>query len=192
VRNEPRLGFSIQLDFSFYLRFLLLNHPLGPIVRFLREQANELGHDIPPSRVRCRPCRNLPFLGGFDPDYGITLCSDQLAFDGRRKLEDTLAHEMIHAYDYLRFNIDRKNMAHQACTEVRAATLSGECRFVNEFWRRGQHKVTRQFQECIKRRATLSLMGRSEIAGKEEAEGWVDKVWENCFTDTRPFDEVFK
>jgi mitochondrial inner membrane protease ATP23 len=30
-----------------------------------------------------------------------------------------MAHEMIHAYDHLRFKVDLDNMQHQACTEVR-------------------------------------------------------------------------
>jgi mitochondrial inner membrane protease ATP23 len=89
----------------------------GPVVRFLREQCAELGGDINSSNVRCRPCRSNQFAG-FDPDYGIVLCSDQLASRSRKDLEDSLAHEMVHAYDYLRFKFDRTNMKHAACTEV--------------------------------------------------------------------------
>lgn len=90
---------------------------VGPIVRFLRQQCAELGGDINSSNVRCRPCRSNQFAG-FDPEYGIVLCSDQLASRSRKDLEDSLAHEMIHAYDYLRFKFDRTNMKHAACTEV--------------------------------------------------------------------------
>ena len=34
-------------------------------------------------------------------------------------LEDTMAHEMVHAYDHLRFKVDwTNNLRHAACTEV--------------------------------------------------------------------------
>ena len=34
-------------------------------------------------------------------------------------LEDTLAHEMVHAYDHLRFKVDFvNNLRHAACAEV--------------------------------------------------------------------------
>lgn len=34
-------------------------------------------------------------------------------------LEDTMAHEMVHAYDHLRFKVDwADNLRHAACTEV--------------------------------------------------------------------------
>jgi mitochondrial inner membrane protease ATP23 len=70
--------------------------------------------------------------------------------------------------------------------------LSGECRFYREFWKRGNYKVTRAFQECIRRRAVTSMVGRSAIKDQEEAEKYVDSVWESCFRDTRPFDEIYK
>lgn len=66
-------------------------------------------------------------------------------------------------------------------------------------------------QECVRRRAVLSLMNRPQIAesiklkeGKEvggsvwenerrkKAESIIDGVWESCASDTRPFDEVYR
>jgi mitochondrial inner membrane protease ATP23 len=70
--------------------------------------------------------------------------------------------------------------------------LSGECRFFREFWKRGQYKVTRGFQDCVKRRATVSMAGRPAVRSMEEATAHVDSVWESCFRDTRPFDEIYK
>lgn len=136
--------------------------------------------------------------GGFNLDYGILLCANQMK--SQSHLEDTLAHEMVHAWDHLKFKIDQENMKHQACTEIRAATLSGECRMTKEVWGRGQFKLVQQMQECVKRRAVLSMMGRPQIRarqkdqdmGRAEAERVVGEVWDNCFNDTRPFDEVFR
>jgi hypothetical protein len=72
-------------------------------------------------------------------------------------------------------------------------------------------------QECVRRRAVLSLMNRPQVAElvekdrgkegvevgevggsawermrKEKAEAVVDGVWESCAGDTRPFDEIYR
>lgn len=44
-------------------------------------------------------------------------------------LEDTVAHEMMHGYDHLRFKLDwANNLRHAACTEVREAQLTNNMR----------------------------------------------------------------
>lgn len=90
----------------------------SPVVRFLREQINELGQDINSDNVRCKRCTTRQ-SGGFDSEYGILLCANQLR--NRGHVEDTMAHEMVHAWDHLRFKVERGNLRHAACTEVRAA-----------------------------------------------------------------------
>jgi len=47
------------------------------------------------------------------------------------QVPNTVAHEMIHAYDDARARLDWTNLVHHACTEIRAANLSGDC----SFWR---------------------------------------------------------
>jgi mitochondrial inner membrane protease ATP23 len=96
---------------------------LCPLIRFLRDQCADLGGDLNPSNVRCVPCGQNNNFGGFDPHIGIILCADQLAQRSRKDVEDTLAHEMVHAYDYLRFKFDHDNLKHHACTEVRTLVL---------------------------------------------------------------------
>lgn len=166
---------------------------LGPIITFLREQIRTTGDgpDINPSNVRCRRCPpNWRQHGGFDSNYGILLCANNLRT--RSKVEDSLAHEMIHAYDHVRFKVDPQNLRHQACTEIRASTLSGECRFMREFWSRGQYKFNQGMQDCVKRRATLSMMNRPGVKDDVQAAKLVNEVWDSCFVDTRPFDEVYR
>ncbi len=153
--------------------------------------------------VRCTEARG----GGLDPNYGIQLCANRA---GVEPLEDTLTHgtplqllpeirgaetrtEMVHAYDHLRFNCDMaNNLRHAACAEIRASSLSGECRFWREFWHRSQWKVTYQHQECVRRRATLSVSHRPNCKDDVEAAKVVNEVWDSCFADTRPFDEIYK
>jgi inner membrane protease ATP23 len=167
----------------------------SPIVRFLAHNISLLGPtngsaSITPERVTCRKCDDKQG-GGFDPEYGILICANQMR--NRSHMEDTLAHEMVHAYDHLRFKMDAvHNLRHAACTEIRASTLSGECRWGREFFTRGQWGVTQQLQECVRRRAALSVAARPGCRDAKHAEQVVNEVWDSCFHDTRPFDEIYK
>ncbi|KAK7539669.1 metalloprotease ATP23 [Phyllosticta citribraziliensis] len=161
----------------------------SPVIRFLRDEINKLGGDINPMNVRIRRCTTSQG-GGIDQDYGILICANYMRNQGH--VEDTIAHEMVHAYDYMRFKVDRWNLRHQACTEIRASTLSGECRFTREFFTRGQWRFTQQMQECVRRRATLSLMARPSVKDDVHAARIVNEVWDSCFNDTRPFDEIYR
>ncbi|MCJ1411329.1 Mitochondrial inner membrane protease atp23 [Ptychographa xylographoides] len=162
----------------------------SPIVTFMRDKINQLGGDIHNGNIHCRRCTTAQ-SGGFDPEYGIRICANQLRNQGH--LEDTLAHEMVHAYDHLRFKVEwRNNLRHAACAEIRASSLSGECRFMREFITRGQWKLTQQHQACVRRRAVLSVMARPECKDDVQATKVVNEVWDSCFADTRPFDEIYR
>ncbi len=47
-------------------------------------------------------------------------------------------------------------------------------------------------QECVRRRAVLSVRANPACPDQAAAEKAVNEVWESCFNDTRPFDEVRK
>ncbi|KAL1297055.1 hypothetical protein AAFC00_004644 [Neodothiora populina] len=161
----------------------------SPVVRFMRHNINLLGHDLNASNMRCRRCTTNQ-SGGFDPEFGILLCANK--FRNRGHMEDTMAHEMVHAYDHLRFKLDPLDLRHAACMEIRASTLSGECRFGREFITRGQWNITQQLQECVRRRATLSVAQRPACKDHAHATRIVDEVWGSCFADTRPFDDIYR
>jgi inner membrane protease ATP23 len=155
----------------------------SPIIRFMKHNIDLLGPGngsatITPKNIFCRRCDNQAG-GGFDPEYGILICANHIK--QRDHLEDTLAHEMIHAWDHMRFKM-----------EIRASTLSGECRFWREFWHRGQYKLTQQLQECVRRRATLSVAARDGCKDEAHAASVVNEVWDSCFRDTRPFDRIYR
>lgn len=89
---------------------------LGPVIRFLSDNIRQLGGDISSHNIYCRRCTQRK-AGGFDPEYGIQICANEMKDQGH--LEDTMAHEMVHAYDHLRFKLDwTDNLRHAACTEV--------------------------------------------------------------------------
>ncbi|KAI9853033.1 MAG: Mitochondrial inner membrane protease atp23 [Thelocarpon superellum] len=141
----------------------------SPIIRFMRQNINQLHGDINESNI----------------------CANELRNKGH--LEDTLAHEMVHAYDHLRFNVDwMADLRHAACAEIRASSLSGECRWTREFFTRGQWAFTQHHQDCVRRRAVASVMHRPFCKDQVQAIKVVNEVWDSCFADTRPFDEIYR
>ncbi|EWC47049.1 hypothetical protein DRE_03811 [Drechslerella stenobrocha 248] len=162
----------------------------GPIVRFMMDQVREVNGDLSDDSIRCMPCAKDQ-AGGFHPRYGILLCQNKLRDRGH--VEDTMAHEMVHAYDHLRFQVDWDNPKHLACSEIRASTLSGECRPWQEWTVRGQWKFLRHMEQCVRRRATISVSGHPKCKGDlEAASKIVDQVFDSCYKDTRPFREVYR
>ncbi|EME79423.1 uncharacterized protein MYCFIDRAFT_63937 [Pseudocercospora fijiensis CIRAD86] len=166
----------------------------SPIITFMKHNIDLLGPSngaasIGPHNIKCRKCTTAQ-TGSFSPDHGIMLCANQ--FRDRGHLEDTLAHEMVHAYDHLRFKMDPLDLRHAACMEIRASMLSGECRWTREAFTRGQWGLTQQLQECVRRRAALSVRDRPACKDDVQAARVVNEVWESCFNDTRPFDEIYK
>ncbi|KAL9051663.1 MAG: hypothetical protein Q9162_005872 [Coniocarpon cinnabarinum] len=139
----------------------------SPVVRFMQEKTAMLGGELNDKNVVCRRCDSLG--GGaaqlkkaaFSKDFGILLCANHLPNKGEQ--EDALAHEMVHAYDYMRFKYDETNLRHAACTEIRASM-----------------------------RAVQSVSARKDCQDDVQAVKIVNEVWENCFADTRPFDEIYR
>ena len=110
-----------------------------------------------------------------------------------RKRTNQFVLEMVHGYDHLRFKMQWKNnLRHAACAEIRASSLSGECRWTQEFFTKHNFKLTQQHQECVRRRAALSLRARPDCKDDLHAAQMVNEVWESCFADTRPFDEIYR
>lgn len=178
-------------------RDYMLKH--SPTIVFMREKIEALNGRVDGDNIRCRRCPAWLTedggihgqSGGFSPDHGILLCANHLR--DRSKLEDTLAHEMIHAWDHLRWKVDYDgNLKHAACTEIRASMLSGECRWAQETFSRGNRGLSQQFQNCVRRRAIQSVTARRHCKDDVQATKIVNQVWDSCFSDTRPFDEVYR
>lgn len=99
----------------------------SPVIRFLSEKIGDLNGKLDASNVVCQRCPARLDQdgqvhrqgGGFSPDHGIMLCANEIR--DRKHLEDTMAHEMVHAWDHLRWKVDwagDKDLKHAACTEV--------------------------------------------------------------------------
>lgn len=88
----------------------------SPILTFLLQELEKVGHKFDVDTIKCTPC-NPERAGGFVPGKGIVLCENQIS--SKPHLEDTLAHELIHAYDHSTVHLNWNNPLHLACTEIR-------------------------------------------------------------------------
>jgi inner membrane protease ATP23 len=108
----------------------------SPVIRFMSGNITALNGKMDADNVRCRRCvtrvvkvqetdengvvreveKKVRQGGGFSPDHGILICANEMR--NRGHMEDTLAHEMVHAWDHLRFKVDWADLRHAACTEV--------------------------------------------------------------------------
>ncbi|KAK6199906.1 mitochondrial inner membrane protease ATP23 [Scheffersomyces amazonensis] len=165
----------------------------SPSVRFMLDQIKKITKDkqeiLDKSNIVCDVCDDLKG-GGFHPDHGILLCANRI--QSKWQLEDILTHELVHVYDYMKFDVNFNDLKHHACTEIRASMLSGECRIWNEIKKTGLGNFGKKFQDCIKRRAILSVAANPICKNKEEAQKAVDTVWLSCFNDTRPFERIYR
>lgn len=112
------------------------------------------GCELSPEKVICKKCDGQ-LAGGYQDDGGILLCSNHLTT--QEHASNTLVHEAVHAFDQCRAKLDWANCVHHACSEIRAAALSGDCSFAREVFLRRNFGFAKQFQRCVKRRAELSV-----------------------------------
>lgn len=159
----------------------------SPLVKFMADNLQKSGFKLDNQTMACMKCDEMR-SGGFSTDGAIQLCYNKLF--GKGHLETTMTHEMVHAYDHTNFNVDWYNLEHHACTEIRAASLSGDCTWFQELLR-GNVGFLKHHQVCVKRRAVLSLLANPSCRSEKHAEAAVNKVFDSCFTDTRPFDEIY-
>jgi inner membrane protease ATP23 len=134
--------------------------------------------------IRVERC-DMDVGGGFRAQDGVVICHNHLA--AQEEINHALTHELIHAYDHCRAqNLDWTDCKHHACSEIRAASLSGDCKWRLEAMR-GHFGLRGQHQKCVRRRAQLSV-AMNPYCGGAKAAAAVDKVFDSCFADTAPFD----
>jgi inner membrane protease ATP23 len=157
----------------------------SPMVRFMVDAMGKAGCPLSSTDIQCCSC-NGSVGGGFDPTTRrVVLCENGL--QGPMHAETTLVHELVHAFDDCRAHVDWSNCVHHACSEIRAANLSGDCAFWQEV-RRGHASFINfkaKGEACVKRRAELSVGQNPACAGKEKEA--VAAAWSSCFPDTEPF-----
>ncbi len=103
--------------------------PSGRAARLLEEIHSKAGDkNIAQSDIRCMPCpKGLNARAYFEaPPAKIVLCSDKLHTP--LEVEESLVHELVHAYDYVVYGANLENCMELAKSEVRAAR-EAECHY---------------------------------------------------------------
>lgn len=130
------------------------NYNSNPAVRFMFAHLKRAGCNVSTDNIECQRCDGQ-MAGGFQDNGGVVLCANHI--NTQDHANTTLVHEAVHAFDECRANVDWTNCVHHACSEIRAAALSGDCSFGREVFLRRNFGWGKQFQRCIRRRAELSV-----------------------------------
>nr|XP_042119150.1 mitochondrial inner membrane protease ATP23 homolog isoform X2 [Peromyscus maniculatus bairdii] len=135
--GQPRQGFLSSLftrDQSCPL-MLLKTLETNPYVKLLLDAMKHSGCAVDPGRhFSCEDCDGN-VSGGFDASTSqIVLCQNNIRNEAH--MSRVVTHELIHAFDHCRAHVHWfTNVRHLACSEIRAASLSGDCSLVNEIFR---------------------------------------------------------
>lgn len=148
------------------------------------------GCHLPPEAIRCVSCTAREVGGGFSvfskEAPRVELCAQELPSSER--LRETLAHELVHAYDYCANELSFHNLFHHACSEIRAGNLSGDCDPRAEL-SRGNLGFFNHHDTCVRRRAVRSVAMNPNCASKAQAEEAVAKAFSICIRDVAPFEK---
>jgi len=160
-------------------------------VKTLVKSLSDLGHQINAEYFRVLSCGSK-IGGGFTLDSGIILCHNRL--DTYTEVEQAMVHELIHCYDNFRVKyFDWSDCKQHACSEIRAASLSGDCNFSQELSRGNVSPNPLTWSDlhdrCVRRRAALSVaMNPACRGGSVGASVIVDSELQRCLADRSPFE----
>ncbi|KAM3859228.1 mitochondrial inner membrane protease ATP23 homolog [Diretmus argenteus] len=154
------------------------------------DSSSSSGSRSPVSKDRhfsCEDCDGT-VSGGFDAAVSqIVLCQNNI--HQQSHMNRVVTHELIHAFDHCRAHVDWfDNFRHLACSEIRAASLSGDCSFSSEAARLN-FGLKQHHQECVRGRALRSILAVRKI-DTAEAEKIVVEVFDTCFNDHAPFGRI--
>ena len=140
---------------------------------------------------------NCNIIGAFDSfNNQIVLCKNQLnSFDSISNktvsLQQTLSHELIHAYDHCRAHVDfYNNPSHLMCSEIRAASLSGQCMISQNFLPSALSGFKSYHQTCVRDTALASFQALYPSWKKEKSQALLEKCFLSCYNDYLPFDRI--
>ncbi|KAH6810200.1 Ku70-binding family protein [Perilla frutescens var. frutescens] len=160
----------------------------NPKVKILMEKMKKRGCSIKSNKFfKPAICDSLSAGAGgcFTPGEGIYVCCNNIKTQD--DVTQLMIHELIHAYDECRAkNLDWKNCYHQACAEIRAYALGGQCHYLREYFR-GYTNLRGHEQECVKRLTTLSARANPNCS-EYMIKMAIDAIWETCYNDKSPFD----
>ncbi|XP_053318141.1 mitochondrial inner membrane protease ATP23 homolog [Spea bombifrons] len=160
----------------------------SPYAKLLLDAMKQHGCTVYKDRhFSCEECDGA-VSGGFDAATSeIVLCQNNI--QNQSHMNRVVTHELIHAFDHCRAHVDWfNNVRHLACSEIRAANLSGDCSLGNEL-SRFKFGVKEHHKVCIRDRALRSILAVRNVS-RETAEKAVDEVFDSCFNDHEPFGRI--
>ncbi|XP_018417098.1 PREDICTED: mitochondrial inner membrane protease ATP23 homolog [Nanorana parkeri] len=169
-------------------KMLNITMEISPYAKLLLDAMKQSGCAVSKDRhFACEDCSGS-VSGGFDADTSeIVLCQNNI--HSQAHMNRVVTHELIHAFDHCRAHVDWfNNVRHLACSEIRAANLSGDCSISNEI-SRFNFGFKQHHQACVRDRALRSIMAVRDIS-REAAERAVHEVFNSCFKDHEPFGRI--
>ncbi|XP_051886739.1 mitochondrial inner membrane protease ATP23 homolog isoform X2 [Pristis pectinata] len=160
----------------------------SPFAKLLMDAMKSSGCTVNKDRhFSCEDCDGT-VSGGFDAEISqIVLCQNNI--HQQQHMNRVVTHELIHTFDHCRAHVDWfHNIKHLACSEIRAANLSGECTFGNEL-SRFNFGLKQHHQKCVRERACRSILAVRKVS-QETAKKAVDDVFDSCFNDHEPFGRI--
>eukprot|EP00462_Mataza_sp_D1_P019966 CAMPEP_0175128636 /NCGR_PEP_ID=MMETSP0087-20121206/5039_1 /TAXON_ID=136419 /ORGANISM="Unknown Unknown, Strain D1" /LENGTH=220 /DNA_ID=CAMNT_0016410721 /DNA_START=147 /DNA_END=807 /DNA_ORIENTATION=- len=158
------------------------------MVKYMFRALDRMGCKVDPWHfVSCVPCEDQvvgAMSSNEDGDVEVLMCQNHVK--NQKNFNTVLTHELIHVFDTCRAHVDFTDCRHLACSEVRAANLSGDCWLSAEL-RRGNFGAYAHHQKCVKRRALMSVKYNPWCQGEGVAEHAVNDVFRQCMKDTAPF-----
>lgn len=162
----------------------------APRIQSLLRRIDAKGCTLAADPVVCEDIfGGAPSIAAYDTSRRLVVLNPSVpsAYMNQKEWTRAITHELIHAYDHCRVVLDPTSCKQNACTEIRAANLSGDCDFGVEFSRLG---IPIPFgghqQKCVKRRALASINMHPSCVGSDTKKV-VDDVWDVCYADTAPF-----
>lgn len=181
------------------LKSVLYGKNRTPFVDLLLAALADAGCPVKPEiHIVIEDCLdNCNIIGAFDSyNNQIVLCKNR--FNGNESvtsktisLQQTLSHELIHAFDHCRAHVDfYNNPAHLMCSEIRAASLSGQCMVSQNFVSSALSAFKLYHQHCVRSNALSSFQALYTNWDKEKSQALLDKCFHSCYNDYIPFDRI--
>lgn len=170
----------------------------SPFLKLLLYSMRSIGCPVTPAVhivvERCYPV--FDGFGGFDSSNNeIVLCEEKFASLSKKRAQKTmdmiLSHELVHAFDHCRAQVEfYDNPRHSMCSEIRAATLSGQCMLKNKVMASMLGGVRKYHKKCVKNYAKSSFKALHPKWNEKETNTLLDSVFEPCYNDHEPFDRL--
>lgn len=167
-------------------------HIVDIINKYLVQQKREGNSAVDAIDFVCLECRDDGAEGNARaffsaPPPTVVFCANRL--HSSREVEETMVHELIHAYDFTVRKMDITKSDVLACSEIRSARES-ECyqkaKLLEtvlpdvEFFQKSARWLN---ERCVREHAVRSTSSMFP----EEARDQVDKMFDQCYTDQSPF-----